>query len=134
MPFNILSTLAAIFRPGLLNVPSDKITLSELSNKPLIAISRWKNYFDTVMQNSGASLKYSIICGDNRTSYSLAKKGLGIAIVPFTGNKPNVSKSLDVKIISDEIACTDIYLIYDEKIKKNNSTIKFIDFATRRMK
>lgn len=121
--------LAAIGIPHLFDNQSNTLSLTDLSGLPLITISRWKNYFDRALKNSDISLQYKIICGDNRTSYSMAKKGLGVAIIPFTGSGPDISDSLDVKIISDEIANTDIYLIYDELIKKNSATTKFIKFA-----
>lgn len=124
--------LAAIGKSNLLGGKPDNISLTDLSDLPLITISRWKNYFDRALKGSDISLQYKIICEDNRTSYSMAKKGTGVAIIPFAGNPIETSENLDVKIICDEITNTDIYLIYDELIKRNSATSMFINFAEAR--
>lgn len=124
--------LAAIGKSNLLSGKPYNVSLTDLSDLPLITISRWKNYLDKALKGSDISLQYQIICEDNRTSFSMAKKGAGVAIIPFAGTPIEASDNLDVKIICDEITNTDIYLIYDELIKRNSATSMFINFAASR--
>ncbi len=60
----------------------EKIFLSDLTNQSLIVYRRWSEYIEKQFADKSLECHFHYLNDDARTSLSLAKKGLGIAIVP----------------------------------------------------
>ena len=58
------------------------ISLGELSRKPLLVYRRWLSFLNELFSKKGLSPDYFCISEDARTCLSLARQGLGVALVP----------------------------------------------------
>lgn len=65
-----------------------KIPLEELRTRPLIIYRRWKKLLDTCFSETGEIPHYYCIADDARTCLSLARAGMGYAVVPLSAAAP----------------------------------------------
>jgi DNA-binding transcriptional LysR family regulator len=69
-------------------VRPDKIPLGKLRTRPLIIYRRWKKLLDTCFSETGEIPHYYCIADDARTCLSLARAGMGYAVVPLSAAAP----------------------------------------------
>lgn len=127
----IRSKLIAVARRGLLEDSEAAVSIDELSRLPLITIRRWENFLSASLPES-LLLHYDILCEDNRTSLALARRGLGVAIMPDTGRFPGAGSEITVRPITGISTDTDICLVYDGTRIFGRATGEMIDFVCRR--
>lgn len=108
----------------------ENLTLRDLGRTPLITVRRWQNHIVNSKDDVGRKLFFKYICDDNRTAYSLAKRGLGIAILPRSVLDPYFDrKQFTSKNFTGSNFHTSLYLIYNTSTSLKKSHKEFMDFV-----
>ncbi len=84
------------------------ISPAALAGLPLICYRRWKDLLDQFFRREGISPDYFCLCDDARTAVSLARTGLGVAIVPASAD----TQGLVTKKISGPLAESEIVILF----------------------
>lgn len=87
------------------------ISLSSLSEKPLILYRRWERILLSRFEAAGCTPKIRCCNDDALTTLSLAKKGLGIGILPASAIYQMKEPSLTVMELDDKALTTEIALL-----------------------
>ena len=91
----------------------EDMSLETLSNLPLIINRRWQDYIKVSSDTDDMTLSYKYLCDDNRTAYTMAKKGLGIAILPSSEVSSSYrADGLETRKLENDRFTTGIFLTY----------------------
>ncbi len=105
--------LVSVGEGGLFPDAAGDVSLETLSGLPLIINRRWQDYIKFSSDKDDMTLSYKFLCDDNRTAYTMAQKGLGVAVLPFSEVKDSyASHGLELHTIDDNRFTTGIFLIY----------------------
>lgn len=108
----------------------DAVSLHELHDIPVITVRRWKGFIDFAAENDRKTyLNYSFICDDNRTAFSMAAGGMGVAILP--GSIANISCEEAVvtkEIQNSEALKSDVYVVFPAAKAVEPHVEDFINF------
>lgn len=98
-------------------IPDDTacISLSALSDKPLILYRRWERILLSRFEAAGCTPLIRCCNDDAQTTLSLAKKGLGIGILPASAIYKMKEPDLTVKALDDQALTTEIALLCRSK-------------------
>lgn len=105
----------------------DRITIPDLSKKPLIIYRRFEDIIISAFQKVGIDPYILCINDDSRTSLSWANAGLGIAIVPFSSKELVLGNNLRYKIIENESLYTQNAIITLEDSKLSAVAENFLN-------
>lgn len=122
--------LIAIGMPEFFKNTEDKtVSFQDLQNIPVITVRRWKSFIDFTAGSEAACLDYHFICDDNRTAFSMAADGMGVAVLPGSIMSMPACEALAVKEIqNNDVLKSDIYLVFPT-IKNMEVPVKnFINF------
>lgn len=108
----------------------ETISLHQLQDTPIITVRRWKNYIDFAAESDErTSLDYHFICDDNRTAFSMAQGGMGVAILPGSITNFSSEKTLLTKEIqSVETLKSDIYIVFPAVRTLEPAASEFVNF------
>ncbi len=111
----------------------DSISVRDLHGVPIITVRRWKSFIDIAAStDQHTHLDYRFICDDNRTAFSLAANGMGVAIIPGCIMDSTLSDSLVIKEIrNNESLKTNIYMVFTSAEEQKPSVDNFISFVTQ---
>lgn len=108
----------------------EAVSLRDLRNVPIITVRRWKSFIDFAAEaDSHSRLDYHFICDDNRSAFSMAENGMGIAILPGSIMNNYKQNSLIAKEIRNSDALrTNIYVVFPTSKTLEPQVQEFIDF------
>ena len=122
--------LVTFGRRELLSDERENLTLRDLDKTDLITVRRWQNHIVNSKDEIARNLFFKYICDDNRTAYSLAERGLGIAILPRSVLDPEYDKEqFTSKNFTGSNFHTSLYLIYNTRSSTDEHKKEFIDFV-----
>lgn len=105
--------LISVGRPEYMEHLGDDADIETISDSDLIINRRWKDYITVSAGDEEISLNYKYLCDDNRTAYLLAKKGLGIAILPYCEVAETAERDgLKCCKVENNRFTTGIYIVY----------------------
>lgn len=90
-----------------------QISLKDLSGEHLILSHRYRNYLIAAFETAGLSCDIYYECEDARTAMTIAKKGIGVAILPASMRDP--SNQVRTYEIADADLTTEILLAWREE-------------------
>lgn len=93
--------IVAVACSSMINSGKDDLSLRDLSKCPLIIYRRWEKVLDDAFLYRNIPMNIYCKCDDARTALSLAKKGLGIALVPGSITSSIDDRNLRVLNIRD---------------------------------
>lgn len=110
----------------------DKISPEWLTGKPLIINRRWKDYI-VFPAEDGENQRphYKYLCDDNRTAYTFAHNGLGVAIIP-SSELVSMSESLTMHEFTNDLYKTSICLVYKEHNDFDETTREVLKQLSRK--
>ncbi|MEG0823876.1 MAG: LysR family transcriptional regulator [Erysipelotrichaceae bacterium] len=130
-PYNYIPLLedkmAVVATQSYLESSVEKITMSDLANKPLIIYGRFLKLLNETFEKHKVCPTYICINEDARTSIQWASKGLGIAIVPYSIAKQNNNSEIIIKVIDEQSLETNVYAIWRKNSYLNPCTQRFIE-------
>ncbi len=93
------------------NGDEDTINAEELIDKPLIIYRRWENVIVNIFHNFGEYPNIKYINDDARTTLNLAKKGLGIGLMPKSIVDKTDKNIVKKRLIAGEESYTSLVLV-----------------------
>ncbi len=92
----------------------DRLTVDFLSDKPLIVYRRWEKLVEEAFMLKGISYKTIALTDCARTGVTIAKEGLGVALVPDSMEEAARLEGLLVRKISSPLLQSKIALVHPE--------------------
>jgi DNA-binding transcriptional LysR family regulator len=124
--------LTCVGKAELLPEEGDDISLETLSTLPLIINRRWQDYIKVSSDTDDMTLSYKYLCDDNRTAYTMAQKGLGIAILPFSEVKDTYeTDGLALRKLENDRFTTGIFLTYRKSREFPSYIRDFLNYVER---
>jgi DNA-binding transcriptional LysR family regulator len=107
-------------------ISSDKVKLTELSEKPLIYYRRFDAIISTAFQNIG--IEPHVFCrnDDARTCLQWANSGLGVALIPRSICQEHDDNNLVLREIESEDTVTKIAAVYKKNGYVSNIAKEFV--------
>lgn len=102
---------------------TEQISITDLCQKPLIVYRRWLDIIENQFSEQGFLFQPSYLNDDARTSISLAKKGLGIALVP---KSCTMDCGLPVARIKDCVIKSEVTLLYKKDTSLTETDMSFV--------
>lgn len=113
------------------NLP-EIVNLEYLSKVNLIIYRRWIEVIKGQFLAKGLNLKYKFLGDDARTCITLAKKDLGVALVPFSSVANN--NTVDVRTIENCDINSEISMLYLSETVYGSEKESFTSFVKRKAK
>ena len=104
-------------------------SLEDMVHIPLIITRRWYNHIKKYWPDGIQNLNFRYICQDNHTALSMARRNMGVAIVPGTASASMAdNEDYLVRHFTDERLQTGLFLLYNKKIPASSSVRDFIEY------
>ena len=104
-------------------------SLEDMVHIPLIITRRWYNHIKKYWPDGMQNLNFRYICQDNHTALSMARRNMGVAIVPGTASASMAgNEDYLIRHFTDERLRTGLFLLYNKKIPASSSVRDFIEY------
>lgn len=122
-------TMNAVGKKSFFEALGDKVSLKDISDKPLIFYRRWKSIFLSAFEELEVSPNVFCINDDARTTAAWADKGLGVGILPESAKVLLKSEDTVAHEIDDERLLTSIYIVVHKNAYRSEIAKTFIKFV-----
>lgn len=109
-------------------IEQDEIGLNELKDMPLIIYRRFEKILLGEFESIGIEPNVLCINDDARTTILWARAGLGIAIVPYSAIKFELSNSIKFKILKEDSLMTQIAAVWIKERYLSINAKRFLKF------
>lgn len=117
--------LTATGKADFLKSEKKTLTPADLSEVPLILYRRWQLVVEDMFSRAECTMRTRILCDDARTAYTLAKEGIGVAILPASGTQSAANDGLCVRKLDSRDALSQIMIVwlYGQKLSARTQSL-----------